>query len=57
MMRVEFRSEVYQTSDWFQACLTKNGRSKLVLVGLPFYTWKGAFEEYAATRGFQVTWR
>ena len=57
MMRVEFRSEVYQTSDWFQAWLTKNGRSKLVLVGLPFYTWKGAFEEYAATRGFQVTWR
>jgi hypothetical protein len=57
MMRVEFRSGAYQTIDWFQAWLTKNGRSKLVLVGLPFHTWKVQFEEYAATRGFQVTWR
>lgn len=57
MLKVEFRSEVYQTSDRFQAWLTKNGRSKLVLVVLPFHTWKSVFEEYAATRGFQVTWR
>ena len=54
---VTFHTEPYQTSDWFPAWLTKNGRSRLVRVGLPYYTWKDSFVAYAAKRGFSVTWR
>lgn len=57
MITVQFSSEVYQTSDWFQAWMIKNGLSKLVLIGLPYYKWKATFEEYSSTRGFQVKWR
>lgn len=57
MIRIEFHSEDYQTSDWFEAWLKKNGHSKRVKVGLPYYTWKDTFEEYCAGRGFTVTWR
>lgn len=56
MIRIEFHSEAYQTSDWFPAWLTKNGRSMKVLVGLPYYTWKKTFEEFVERRGFSVTW-
>ena len=55
MIRVQFRTEVYQTSDWFKAWLTKNGQSKRVMVGLPYHTWKNTFKEYCASRGFMVT--
>ena len=54
---VNFHTEPYQTSYWFFAWLTKNGKSRLVKVGLPYYTWKESFEKYAARRGFLVTWR
>lgn len=56
MMRVNFNSEVYTVSRWFPAWLTKNGHSRKVMVGLPYYTWKKRFEEYCAKRGFTVTW-
>ncbi len=56
MIRIEFHSEAYQTSDWFPAWLTKNGRSMKVLVGLPYYTWKKTVEEFVERRGFSVTW-
>ena len=57
MRRIEFQAAVYQTSDWFEATLIKNGMSKRVLVGLPYYSWKQTFEEVVGERGFQVIWR
>lgn len=56
MIRIEFHSEAYQTSDWFPAWLTKNDHSKRVMVGLPYHTWKKTFEEFVARHGFSVTW-
>ena len=57
MIKVEFHSEAYQTSYWFEAWLTKNGHTKRVMVGLPYYTWKNTFIDYCASRGFTVTFR
>ena len=57
MIKVEFHSEAYQTSYWFEAWLTKNGHTKRVMVGLPYYTWKNTCIDYCASRGFTVTFR
>lgn len=56
-MRIKFHTDIYNVSDWFEAWLTKDGMSRLVSVGLPYYTWKESFESYASQRGFSVTWR
>ena len=56
-MNVSFDIATHVPSEEYAAWLTKNNKSRLVKVRLPHYTWKYAFEKYAAQRGFLVTWR
>lgn len=56
-MTIRFEPEGYMASEYEEAFLTKDGRTRKVYVVLPYYTWKPNFEQYAQSRGFSVRWR
>lgn len=59
MMRINFQVPGYSIGEYCEAWISRGVqyKARVVSVGLPSYTWKDNFKEYARGRGFRVMFR
>lgn len=59
MIRINFQVPGYSVGEYCEAWLSKGAQHKarVVSIGLPSYSWKDTFKEYAEGRGFRVLFR
>lgn len=57
MTKIKYAPMGYSADCYFSAYICKGNQSRLVLVGLPYYSWKESFEALVEERGMKVYWR